>query len=252
MSKFAIFGDIHGNLEALQSVLTDSEQKGCTGYACLGDIVGYNANPSECVELIRSLGCPTVKGNHDLEAVDTAPLLGMNPVATAALSWTREQLTTEQKTWLRRLPLVSDKYEPFSLVHASLDSPKLWNYILNAHEASSSFSKQVKRLCFHGHTHVPRVYLSQSLTAGESAGVAEESFDEGKSLFLLPDKRYFINVGSVGQPRDGDWRASYAIYDSYENTVSLQRVEYDVELTQQKIFAAGLPERLALRLKSGR
>lgn len=249
MSNYAIFGDIHGNLEALQAVLHDSEQRGCQHFACLGDIVGYNANPSECVDIIQSMNCPTVKGNHDVEAIGIAPLLGMNPVATAALSWTREMLSLEQKTWIRRLPLVSDKYPDFSLVHASLDSPKLWNYILNAHEASSSFRKQIKQLCFHGHTHVPQIYISDTLSAANTADI---KLGKETKVFLEPDKRYFINVGSTGQPRDGDWRASYAIFDSENRTVEICRVEYDVVLTQKKIIDAGLPERLAERLGAGR
>ncbi len=248
MKKIAIFGDIHANLEALHAVLEDAGRQGCeSNYACLGDIVGYNANPAECLELVRSLDCPTVKGNHDYESISKKDLLGMNPIATMALSWTREQLNEDQKTWLRRLPYVKENIaslDNMTIVHATMDNPMKWEYILNASDSSFSFQKQATQLCFHGHTHVPKFFVKYP-----SGKISDIPADE---IIMEPGIQYFINPGSVGQPRDGDWRASYAIYTPEQNLIQLRRVEYDVATTQLKIREAGLPERLADRLGFGR
>lgn len=242
MKKFAIFGDIHGNLEALQAVLYDAAQKGCTDYACLGDIVGYNANPAECVQIIRELNCPTVQGNHDEEASSLNDLSGMNPTATAALAWTRNQLSEDDKTWLRQLRKVRS-VPPFTIVHSSLDQPGFWNYILNKFDALSNFPSQFTQLCFHGHTHVPKFFVFH-------AGQVEELIQY--EIIMEPDKKYFINAGSVGQPRDGIPYASYATFTPSENRITIERVPYDIATTQAKILAAGLPDRLAARLEQGR
>lgn len=248
MKKIAIFGDIHANLEALHAVLQDAENEGCgSAMACLGDIVGYNANPVECVETVRSLGCPTVKGNHDYEAISTRELLGMNPVATLALSWTREQLPEEDRAWLKRLPYVREKIaelNDITIVHATMDRPMRWEYILNVSDSSFSFEKQATPLCFHGHTHVPRYF-----TKDEEGKI---SMGNEMEIVMQPGLKYFVNPGSVGQPRDGDWRASYAVYTPELNLIQIKRVEYDIAVTQKKILAAGLPERLAERLAAGR
>ncbi|MGB1130737.1 MAG: metallophosphoesterase family protein [Haloferula sp.] len=239
--RIAIFGDIHANLEALEAVLADADEQGCTDYICLGDIVGYNADPAACLERVRELDCPTIKGNHDEDASGQHSLDTMNPVAAAALEWTREQLSEEQRTWLRRLRMVR-QIEDFTVVHSTLDQPSNWNYVTNRFDAMSNFSYQFTQVCFHGHTHVPRVYIKGSKVEevpAESIGIEERS-------------KYFINVGSVGQPRDGDWRASYAIYDLEHKLVVFRRIEYDIETTQAKIRDAGLPEMLAERIAEGR
>lgn len=248
MKKIAVFGDIHANLEALQAVLADAEQEGCgSTMACLGDIVGYNANPAECLARVRELGCPTVKGNHDYEAISTRDLLGMNPVATMALSWTREQLSEEDKEWLKRLPYVREniaELNNITIVHATMDRPMRWEYILNASDSSFSFQKQATQLCFHGHTHVPRFFIKNA-----DGKITQSNEPE---IVMEPGKMYFVNPGSVGQPRDGDWRASYAVYTPEWNHIAIRRVEYDIAETQRKIREAGLPERLAERLAAGR
>ncbi len=239
--KIALFGDIHANLEALETVLADAKSQGCTSYVCLGDVVGYNANPSECLEIIRQMGCPVVKGNHDEDAGGDHSLEMMNPVAAEALEWTRGQLTAEQREFLSRMRMVR-QVEDFTIVHSSLDQPNVWNYVTNKFDAMSNFSYQFTQVCFHGHTHVPRVFVRN----------AKVHDAEADSVAIEDGMKYFINAGSVGQPRDGDWRASYCIYDLNAKTVNFRRLKYDIETTMKKVLAAGLPEALALRLPEGR
>jgi len=239
--RIAIFGDIHANLEALEAVLADAEGQECDSYICMGDIVGYNADPGPCLARVREMDCPTIKGNHDEDAAGTHSLDSMNPIAAAALEWTREQLDDEQKTWLRRLRLVRQVAD-FTVVHSTLDQPAAWNYVSNRFDAMANFSYQFTQVCFHGHTHVPRVYVKRQKVEEVPA----------ESVAIEPDSKYFINVGSVGQPRDGDWRGAYAIYDLERKLVVFRRVEYDLETTQNKILDAGLPEMLAERLADGR
>lgn len=238
--KFALFADIHANLEALQAVLADARAKGVTDFICLGDIVGYNANPAECLELVRSLNCPVIKGNHDEDASGDHSLEKMNPVAMEALTWTRKQLSDDQRLWLRQLRMVR-QVAGFTVVHSTLDQPNAWNYVTNKFDAMSNFSYQFTNLCFHGHTHVPRIFVNEPRVS---------QLDDSE-VIINPDRKYFINVGSVGQPRDHDWRASYAIYDTDSKKVAIQRVEYDIETTQRKIREAGLPALLADRLADG-
>lgn len=239
--RIALFGDIHANLEGLTAVLDDAREAGCTDSICMGDIVGYNADPVACLERVRELNCPVIKGNHDDDASTTHSLESMNPVAATALTWTREQLDEEQKAYLRRLRMVR-QVEDFTVVHSTLDQPAAWNYVTNRFDAMSNFSYQFTQVCFHGHTHVPRVYAKGSKVVEMLPDVVE----------IEPDAKYFINVGSVGQPRDGDWRACYAIYDLQEKRVIFRRVEYDIETAQRKIREAQLPEMLADRLADGR
>ena len=239
--RFALFGDIHANLEALEAVLEDAANQGCTDYVCMGDLVGYNADPAACLEIVRTQNWPVVKGNHDEDASEDHPLEKMNPVAAEALEWTRKQLSDEQRAWLRHIRMVR-QVENFTVVHSTLDQPQSWTYVTNKFEAMSNFSYQFTNLCFHGHTHVPRIFIRE-----DRVMEIEET-----SVIINPKFKYFINTGSVGQPRDGDWRACYAIYDVPTSTVSFRRVEYDLLTTQQKIRAAGLPEILAERLAAGR
>ncbi len=239
--RFAIFGDIHANLEALQAVLADAEKQNCTHFVCLGDVVGYNADPHACVELIRELDCPVVKGNHDEQAAMVEALDGFNPLAEEALNWTRENLTQEDKNWLRELRMVR-QVRDFTIVHATLDTPHKWGYVFNQLDAAASFSYQHTSVCFFGHTHAPRAYIRDGSVIG--LPLEKLKFEMGK--------KYFVNVGSVGQPRDGDWRSAYTIYDATRNFIELRRIEYDIDLAQDKIVEAGLPQRLADRLALGK
>jgi predicted phosphodiesterase len=239
--RYAIFGDIHANWEGLTAVMEDAQALACTHYICLGDVVGYNANPVECLELVRDMNCPIVKGNHDDEATQERSLDELNPLAESAMLWTREQLNDDHKQWLRDLKLVR-QVRDFTIVHATLDSPGSWAYVSNRFDAMASFSYQFTQLCFYGHTHAPRIY---------------EKDDTVRCLrdmetTLRRGVKYFVNAGSVGQPRDGDWRASYAIYDVENQTVTIRRLDYDLVTAQKKIRDAGLPHILAERLALGR
>lgn len=239
--RFAIISDIHANLEAFEAVLTDARDNKCTGFVCLGDVVGYNANPHECVDRLRELDCPTVKGNHDEQASLVESSRDFNEMAEAAIQWTRDNLTAEDKNWLRDLKLQRDVTD-FTIVHATLDMPNQWGYVFNNLDAAASFTHQQSPVCFFGHTHVPMAFIR-----GE--GVERQLIDK---LRIDSGKKYFINVGSVGQPRDGDWRAAYCIYDVESNVVEQRRLKYDLATAQKKIIDAGLPRLLAERLAVGR
>ncbi len=239
--RVALFGDIHANLEALEAVLEDSNAQGCTQWVCLGDIVGYNANPGECLELVRSMECPVVKGNHDEEASGDHSLDTMNPTAATALRWTREQLSEEQRSWLGSLRMVR-QISNFTIVHSTLDEPRDWGYVTNRFDATSNFYHQLTDVCFHGHTHVPRVFVQGDRVREEAAELVE----------VEAGLKYFINIGSAGQPRDGDPRSCYVIYDTERKLINFRRIDYDRKTTQQKILDAGLPGSLAERLSDGR
>ena len=239
--RFAIFSDIHANLEALEAVLADAHKRKCTHFVCLGDVVGYNANPHECVDRIRKLDCPIVKGNHDEQASLPESLSDFNELAERAIKWTRDNLTEEDKQWLRELPL-QRQVRDFTIVHATLDTPAQWGYVFNNLDAAASLTYQHTTVCFFGHTHVPMVFIRDE-------GVRRERIEH---IRVEPTKKYFINMGSVGQPRDGNWRAAYCTYDIENNLVEQLRVKYDLAVAQKKIIKAGLPRPLAERLAIGR
>ncbi len=239
--RFAVLSDIHGNLEALEAVLADARAHDCTHYVCLGDIVGYNANPSECVQLIQELECPVVQGNHDEQASIEDSTAGFNELAEEAIGWTREHLSAGEKKWLADLRLTR-QVRDFTIVHATLDTPQQWGYIFNDLDAIASFTYQHTSLCFFGHTHWPTAFVRDD-------NVRRITSDR---IQMSPGKKYFVNTGSVGQPRDRDWRAAYAIYDTERHVIEQRRIEYDLATTQRKIRAAGLPGRLADRLAQGR
>ncbi|MFZ1219864.1 MAG: metallophosphoesterase family protein [Chthoniobacterales bacterium] len=239
--RIAILSDLHANLEATDAVLGDAHERDCTQFVCLGDVVGYNANPRECLEIVRKMECPVVKGNHDEQASLEESSRDFNPLAEMAINWTRAQLPAPEKEWLLSLPLTGTVRD-FSFVHATLDSPGEWRYVLNTLDAAASFPSQETTVCFFGHTHVAGAFVRDE-------GVKSLKVEQ---LDIEETKKYLINVGSVGQPRDGDWRAAYCIYHLDKNVVEQRRVEYDLETAQQKIIKAGLPRMLAERLKLGR
>lgn len=239
--RIALFGDIHSNLEALQSVLADAQIQNCTHYICLGDIVGYNADPAACVNMVRELDCPTIKGNHDEQAVMSGAASGFNDMAEEALGWTRSQLGESEKAWLRSLRL-QRAIRDFTVVHATLDTPHKWGYIVTPGDAAASFTYQKTPVCFCGHTHEPMLFRT-------GAAVRKQLYDK---ITLKPGAQYLINIGSVGQPRDGDWRAAYVIYEPETMNVELRRIPYDIETAQKKILAADLHPDLAERLAVGR
>jgi diadenosine tetraphosphatase ApaH/serine/threonine PP2A family protein phosphatase len=239
--RYAILSDLHANLEATDAVMADAHAHDCTHFVCLGDVVGYNANPHECVEIVQKMQCPVVKGNHDEQAALSESSRGFNALAEAAINWTREHLTEADKAWLQALPLTLPVRD-FSIVHATLDAPDQWGYVFNSLDAVASFAYQNTTVCFFGHTHVAGAFVRDE-------GVRKIKVDQ---LTIEETKKYFINVGSVGQPRDGDWRAAYCIYHLDKNVVEQRRVKYDLATAQKKIIQAGLPQMLADRLELGR
>jgi diadenosine tetraphosphatase ApaH/serine/threonine PP2A family protein phosphatase len=237
---YGILGDIHGNLEALNAVLDDAGERGISSFVSVGDLVGYNANPAECIERIVRIGCSCVRGNHDHYCSHLESLDDFHPLAANVVDWTRQALSADQARRLRELPLFL-KVQGFTLVHSTLDMPEKWGYVFDTLEADAHFSYQTTNVCFHGHTHVPVVYEKDSRTRR----VAFRKFH------VTVGKKYFINVGSVGQPRDGDPRAAYVAYDMENRELELIRVPYDIKKAQEKIRKANLPERLANRLEKG-
>ena len=259
MSRIAVISDIHANLHALHAVMEDVQAEQCDSMVCLGDVVGYNAYPAECLDYIRSCNCDVVKGNYDSEVVVTTQM-NMNDLARAAMEWTRSRLSEDQLTWLSRLQYMRmvggslPASAKFTIVHSSLDYPKSWNYIINANDATANFRRQFTNLCFHGHTHVPRIFCMDKASnrTFEDTDARHALYISGETQFVLnPDFKYFINVGSVGQPRDNDPRACYAIYDPENHSVKIKRVVYDVAAAQEAVRAVGLPEYLADRLARG-
>lgn len=239
--RFAIFSDIHANLEALNAVLDDADEHNCTHFVCLGDVVGYNANPHECVKRVREMDCPIVKGNHDEQASLIESSRDFNELAERAIEWTRDHLTAEDKMWLRDLRL-ERQVRDFTIVHATLDTPAKWGYVFNNLDAAASFTYQHTTVCFFGHTHMPMAFIRDD-------GVKRVTTE---LLRIETGKKYFINAGSVGQPRDADWRAAYCIYDVENSVVEQRRVKYKLAAAQKKIVKAGLPPLLAERLAIGR
>jgi len=236
--KFAILSDIHANLEALQSVMEDAQNLGVKRYLCLGDIVGYNANPTQCLEIIRKLGCPVVMGNHDAYTIAEEIPPEVNGRARESVEWTRAQMQLNHNEWLSSLPMTR-RVGHFELVHASMHDPELWNYVTSAFEAALHFKFQKTPLCFYGHTHRPMYFTTKE----------RKTFKDFDQIQLEHGYQYYVNVGSVGQPRGEDKRAQYAIYDTEKQIVESRKVEYDIALACEKIREAGLPEHNALRLE---
>ncbi len=244
--QFLILSDIHANWHALEAVLKDAEGK-FQQITCCGDIVGYNPRPAEALEWTRAHCAYVIRGNHDKVVAGIDDLEWFNDVAQVAALWTREQLTSEQLKYLRDLEMGPLKLEHFHIWHGSpLDEDE---YITTPNEASKCFASFELPLAFFGHTHLQGGYFLRRRRTGRIAPVPEEH--QESVLALEPDTLYMVNPGSVGQPRDGDPRAAYAIFDSEQNTVSLRRVEYPIQKTAEEILKAGLPDVLALRLFEG-
>jgi diadenosine tetraphosphatase ApaH/serine/threonine PP2A family protein phosphatase len=247
--KIAVISDVHANLAALQAVLADIDAVAPDAAIWhTGDIVGYNAEPNEVVALLRDRGAVGVMGNHDAAVLGELDVKWFNPEAAAAVRWTATHLTPESASWLHALPKISEMGAA-TLVHASLLKP-LEEYVINAEGARENLLALSTPVLFHGHTHIPAYW---ALRGNQSASVV---IDGHAQPLLSPS---LINVGSVGQPRDGDVRASWVLWDRSDDgsaigalgTVQWRRVAYDVARTQAVVRAAGLPEFLAERLAAG-
>jgi diadenosine tetraphosphatase ApaH/serine/threonine PP2A family protein phosphatase len=241
--SIVILSDIHSNLESFEAVLKDSAHELVDQVLFLGDIVGYGADPDRCIEILRGLTTTTVAGNHDWAAVGLTDTGYFNPVARAAVEWTADVITSDHAFFLRALPLRMS-LPGMLLVHATPHQPEVWDYIFSVDDASTCFKHFDQQLCFTGHSHTPVTFMQDS--EGNISVVADSTFT------LRESYRYLVNVGSVGQPRDGDPRAAYGIYKPEEASFTLRRVPYDIRRAQEKIRAAGLPPFLAARLAEGR
>lgn len=237
----AIISDIHGNLHALRAVLADMENQGITERVCLGDIVGYGANPRECIEHVREGGFECVKGNHDEMVSADGALEGISDATREAILWARSALSDADRRWLGELPMTLQGRD-YEGVHATLHHSADWPYVLMADMAALHFLHQTKPLCFIGHTHRPAMWVE-----GDPLGLDITSIENMK-----PDRRQLVNVGSVGQPRDREAQACYAVYRREQRDIWWRRVEYDIGGAQKAIIDAGLPPYLAQRLAIGR
>lgn len=241
--RILIISDVHANLTALEAVLADASEYEAVWY--LGDLVGYGPDPNECVERVRAL--PNLKclvGNHDKAVLNEIDLSVFNGDARAAITWTRQQCTPATLDYLRALP-AQDRHADFTLTHGSPRQP-VWEYILDRFIAQENFAILPTRYCLVGHTHLPVVYRETG-----AYGECREEAPNYDGPLALDEQRLIINPGSVGQPRDNNPDAAYALLDTEAKAWQYYRVEYDVMATQSRMRAAGLPERLIVRLAYG-
>ena len=243
--RYGIISDVHSNLEALKAALDYLQD--VDALFCVGDVVGYGPNPNECCDLIRERSTMSVLGNHDAAAIGRMPLDWFNPLARIAIRWTAGQLSDVSRGYLETLALVY-RSEEFIMVHGSLSSPQCFEYITSPWEARNTLHEMDEHtVCFIGHTHAAEYYWRQ--IGRFTAHTADMAF--GGVIELKPDCRYVINCGSVGQPRDGNPKASAVIFDTEARTVEIHRLEYPLDITQRKMRDIGLPEPLRQRLESG-
>lgn len=243
--KIALISDIHANIEALEAVLADIKKKKVDEILCLGDIVGYGANPNECIELVKKSCSLTLLGNHDAAAVGMLSTQHFNIHAKIAIEWTTENLIGPFRDYLKSLPLKQNKFS-HTLVHATPYEPNMWYYITSLEEAAFNFQFFDTDFCFVGHTHIPIIIvLEQEKEVYVHQG---ETLDWGG----LANVRFLINVGSVGQPRDRNPMSCYGIIDADSKEFTYQRVRYDVQRAQAKMRKIKMPEFLISRLEEGR
>lgn len=244
--KVAILSDIHSNLEALDACLAHADAQGAARFVCLGDLIGYGADPAPVLERVMELpGLVAVRGNHD-EALLRAEGTQASGGIGGALAWTRRQLSDTQRAFLEQLPYQRTEGQ-VSYVHASAHAPHEWDYIYGEAAAAECLAAAATPVVFIGHTHLPRLFYATH------AGVLRELIPTpGVALPLSGGSRYVVSAGSVGQPRDGNPSACYVLYDEERQCVTFFRVSYDHERTARKIVAAGLDPFFASRLARGR
>ena len=244
-NAIAVISDTHSNYEALTAVLDDVRSQEVSQIICLGDIVGYASSVQSCLRTVRELGCPVLLGNHDEAACLPAPPPELNDTAAAGIVFAADRLTGADRAWITSLPR-NLEVEGTVFTHASLASSFGWPYILYPEDARRHFANQTAHLAICGHTHKPMVWWQD--TPGGQVTQAT-----GKEIVPIPPSgKVLVNVGSVGQPRDGDTRACYIIHRPDQNTVEFRRIEYDIKRTKRKIIRAGLPRFTAQRLSLGR
>jgi len=239
--RYGVFSDVHSNLEALEVVLSALVKEGVDQLLCAGDLVGYGPDPDQCLALLRTHKVQLVCGNHDLAVADGMDLNWFNQAAKEAVLWTRSRLPPSERDALKALPFVWENGEG-TLVHGSLHEPDRFHYVLDAATASRSLDLQKTIVTFIGHTHVPGVFVQEG---------SRIDFTRQELLTIDPARRYLVNVGSVGQPRDGDPKACTCVYDTETQTLQTRRIPYPIEAVQAKMRKVGLPEFLAERLAFG-
>ncbi|MEA3297231.1 MAG: metallophosphoesterase family protein [candidate division Zixibacteria bacterium] len=240
--KYALVSDIHGNLEALTAVLHDIEKQHVDSIHCLGDVIGYGPDPVACLRLVDQHCDTKLMGNHEFTALGLQSAEVFNNAARKAVEWTRTQLTDTELSMMADF-LMDRSMDDMFLVHASPFEPQQWHYILTVEEAELAFQHLKSGICFFGHSHLPMIIRE---TADESP-----HFQVGHTILADTETRYLINAGSVGQPRDNDPRACYLVFDDDEREISFNRVEYDINVSQQKMTTAFLPDALISRLAKG-
>jgi diadenosine tetraphosphatase ApaH/serine/threonine PP2A family protein phosphatase len=241
--KAAIISDIHSNLEALQAVMKDIKKRRIKNTFCLGDLVGYGANPNECIEICVKESKYITVGNHDWATLNKTNISVFNSVAAQAIRWTQKAIKKSNLNRLKRLPL-TQTIDNIFLVHATPHNPAQWNYLFSLNEFEAEFSLFDTQVCFIGHSHIPSAVFQDA--NGYTDFLRENPFP------LIQNRKYIVNAGSVGQSRDLDPRACYVIYDGNNNSIEIVRLDYNIPRAQQKIIEAGLPEILAERLLVGR
>jgi len=245
--RIAVLADVHANLPALEAVAADLQAEGAAGLWHLGDAVGYGAEPFACLQMLADLGAVFVTGNHEQAACDLAEAQGFNHAASEAIRWTRRTLDQASRQRICDLPVNLSPVPGVFLFHGLPGNTS--GYIRTTETAQMVFDHLSDRdprirFAFFGHTHRPRVFT-------HLAGRSVRMFDPGPDLIAAPGRRYLINPGSVGQPRNGDPRAHYLIFDAEDGHILFKRIEYDVRAAQERILAAGLPAALAARLAQG-
>ncbi|MCD6328714.1 metallophosphoesterase family protein [bacterium] len=247
--KSFVISDIHANFEAFSAVISDIDSiaEMNARIVSLGDIVGYGACPNECIELAKFRVSASVLGNHDACVLGLTDVNLFNTVAKEALVWTQRILTRDSRDWLMALKSkLLIKQADATFTHASPYEPSQWHYLINYGIAKLAFGAMETPICFIGHSHQP-VFIMEE--ADGTIDVAHPQ--ERPSITCEPGTRYIVNVGSVGQPRDGINKACYVVWDDEAQTISVRRVSYNVRRTQQRIFAVELPAALAMRLETG-
>lgn len=240
--RYGIFSDIHSNLEAFDEVIKAYKKESIDTYLCVGDAVGYGADPQDCIEKTKALVSITVAGNHDWAAVDLFSTEYFNPLAAEAILWTKKKLSNSGSSFLGSLKLVYENQD-LTLVHGTLDNPHDFNYLEDDYAAGQSFECLKTNICFVGHSHVAGAFVLDKN--------GEISYSRSGSIRIVPDKKYIVNVGSIGQPRDGNPKAAYCIYDTARAEVTIKRIDYDIDTARNKIIKAGLPKFLGDRLLTG-
>jgi len=240
--KYVVISDVHGNLQAFEAVKASLPGLEGSKVICAGDTVGYGADPGDCVDSMVSLASENIMGNHDAAVTDRISVWNFNEMAARAVEWTRGSIGRRHRACLEALPQVFADAN-ITVVHGTLHSPGEFRYMLSRTDAAQTFDILRTRVCFVGHSHVPGVF---TLKKGEISYASPDRMKLGK------DEKYIVNAGSVGQPRDGDRRACYCIYDTERAEIRFRRVEYDVEAARGRILEEGLPEQLGDRLLIGR